>query len=142
MTPLSAVLLVPLWMAGLLVPWLVPFADTGPVSGIDLNLVALLLGPFGLTVGLLYVVRQFSSGQWLGKERADELRALVKETTGLLDKALDGVDGVAKATEERNRLEAARIEDRRLAAGLPRSSGLSDELAGTEDRIRRPKPQR
>ncbi len=86
----------------------------------------LLLGPLGLTIGLILVVLAFLR-EWVvpgaryRKDMAD-LRDSLKQLQG-------GVTDVAEATKERNRIDQARVD---LLRG---SRGLSGGLADAEDEI-------
>jgi hypothetical protein len=90
-----------------------------------------LLGPLGLTVGLLLVVLAFVR-EWVVpgpryRQDTEALREIIKTLT-------DQVGDVAKATEDRNRNEQARLD---LLRG---SQGLSGGMADAEDQImRRPR---
>lgn len=111
----------------MLLAWL--FADTAAPSLDWKPWLDLLLGPLGLTIGLLIVAIAFAKewvvpGSRYRRERAESL-----DTIRLLT---DRVDDVAKATEDRNRNEQARLD---LLRGS--SAGLSAGLADAEDQIRR-----
>lgn len=99
----------------------------------------LLLGPAGLTVGLLFALWQFSRGVWinaaLAKERLDEMRAQRDKAMELLAQAVGVNEATAKAIEERNRAEADRYQ------ALRDSRSLSREVEETEARIRRRTPR-
>lgn len=64
------------------------------------QLLPLLLGPLGLTVGALVVVFMFSTDRWVSGKR-------LREAQDLLDKSLDGNESIAKAMAARNELEKA-----------------------------------
>jgi hypothetical protein len=92
------------------------------------QLLPLLLGPVGVTVGALFVVFMFSTDRWVsGKRLAEALR--------LLDRALDGNDSIAQAMAERNALEKAIV----ARSG---GSGLSAGLVDAERAISRPRRTR
>lgn len=98
----------------------------------------LLLGPFGTTVLLVLIAVAFLR-EWVyaaGRLRASEKREA--DLLALLSTLAGGVDAVAKATEDRNRLEVDRREQLR-------SSGVSAGLSEAEELIvsqrrRRPRP--
>jgi hypothetical protein len=95
------------------------------------QLLGLLLGPLGLTVGAMFVIWLLVTERLVPRGRLDEKELDRKEAVELLDKALSGYDGVTKAIEERNRLS------RSLSEISGSSSPIRDQVEQTEQAIQR-----
>jgi hypothetical protein len=111
-----------------LLEWLADITQAQPPSFDWQAWLDLLLGPLGLTIFALIVVVAFLR-EWVVpgtryRRDTDDLRLLLNE-------ALDKFGDVAKATEERNRNEQARLDI------LRGSSGLAGDLKEAEDQIAR-----
>lgn len=84
-----------------------------------------LLGPFGLTVGLLYALWKFSRGEWQDTKGSDER----------WQERLD--EWKARYADE----HAARVaSEQRLSAILPAMSAFTTLAASIRDELRRVRP--
>jgi hypothetical protein len=85
----------------------------------------LLLGPLGLTVGLLFFVYMLVSERVVPKGRLDDQKAATKDALDIAREANSSLDRMADAVEARNNLDAerARLETERVRqTGERRSS--------------------
>lgn len=76
----------------------------------------LLLGPLGLTVGLLFLFWLMLTERLIPKGRLEDQKAATREALDIAREANSALDRMADAVEQRNKLEAeqARIEAERL----------------------------
>lgn len=91
----------------------------------DINL---LLGPLGLTVGLIYLVWLLLTERVVPKsrlnaslERESELKNSVREAIDLAKSSNEAVERMADAVEARNALEAERVRIESVRQGRSRS---------------------
>lgn len=75
-----------------------------------------LLGPLGLTAGLLFLVWLFVTERVVPKGRLDDQKEQTKDALDIARQANESLDRMASAVEARNQLdtERARIEAERL----------------------------
>lgn len=84
-----------------------------------------LLGPLGLTAGLLFLVWLFVTEKVVPKGRLDDQKQATKDALDIARQANESLDRMANAVEARNQLDAerARMEaDRARATGDRRRS--------------------
>lgn len=86
----------------------------------DQSTLTLLLGPLGLTAGLLILVWLFVTEKVVPKGRLDDQKEATKEALQIAHEANESLDRMANAVEARNKLEAERA---RLEADAMRLSG-------------------
>lgn len=86
----------------------------------DQNTLTLLLGPLGLTAGLLILVWLFVTEKVVPKGRLDDQKEATKEALSIAHEANESLDRMADAVEARNQLDAERV---RLEAERVRTSG-------------------
>lgn len=84
----------------------------------DQGTLTLLLGPLGLTVGLLILVWFLVTEKVVPKGRLDDQKTATKEALDIARAANDSLDRMADAVEARNQLDAerARLETERVRA--------------------------
>lgn len=85
----------------------------------DQTTLTLLLGPLGLTAGLLILVWLFVSEKVVPKGRLDDQKEATKEALLIAHEANESLDRMADAVEARNNLDAERV---RLEAERVRAS--------------------
>lgn len=100
----------------------------------DSALLTLLLGPAGLTVGVVIALWKFQRGDWQPRDVSDQLRKERDQALALLEVAVKGSSETAAALAERNRLERERIE------ALRSSASFQQATAEAEDAIRKRRP--
>jgi hypothetical protein len=85
----------------------------------DQGTLTLLLGPLGLTVGLLILVWFLVTEKVVPKGRLDDQKAATKDALDIARAANDSLDRMADAVEARNQLDAERVklESERVRAG-------------------------
>jgi hypothetical protein len=86
----------------------------------DQNTLTLLLGPLGLTAGLLILVWLFVTEKVVPKGRLDDQKAATLEALQIAHEANQSLDRMADAVEARNNLDAERV---RLEAERVRTAG-------------------
>ena len=84
----------------------------------DNQLWTLLLGPLGLTVGLLVLVWLMVTEKVVPKGRLDDQKAATHDALDIARQANESLDRMADAVEARNNLDAerARLEAERVRA--------------------------
>ena len=77
-----------------------------------------LLGPLGLTAGLLFLVWLFVTEKVVPKGRLDDQKQATKEALDIARQANESLDRMANAIEARNQLDAerAKLESERIRA--------------------------
>ena len=86
----------------------------------DESTFTLLLGPLGLTAGLLILVWLFVTEKVVPKGRLDDQKEATKEALSIAHEANESLDRMADAVEARNKLDAERV---RLETERVRASG-------------------
>ena len=83
---------------------------------IDEGTLTLLLGPLGLTVGLLFLFWLMMSERLIPRGRLDDQKNATREALDIAREANQALDRMADAVEQRNKLDAeqAKIEAERL----------------------------
>lgn len=78
----------------------------------------ILLGPLGLTVGLLFLVWLFVTERVVPKGRLDDQKIATKDALDIAKQANESLDRMANAVEARNQLDAerTRLESERVRA--------------------------
>lgn len=82
----------------------------------------LLLGPLGLTAGLLFLMYLFVSERVIPRGRLDDQKTATKEALDIARQANSALDRMADAVEARNKLdtEKVQLETERLRVGNDR----------------------
>jgi hypothetical protein len=85
----------------------------------------ILLGPLGLTAGLLFLVWLFVTEKIVPRGRLDDQKQATKEALDIARQANESLDRMASAIEARNQLDAerAKLEGERLRATGERRRG-------------------
>jgi len=86
----------------------------------DQATLTLLLGPLGLTTGLLILVYLFVTERVVPKGRLEDQKEATKEALDIARQANESLDRMADAVEARNNLDAERV---RLESERVRASG-------------------
>lgn len=78
-----------------------------------------LLGPLGLTAGLLFLVWLFVTEKVVPRGRLDDQKTATKEALEIARQANESLDRMANAIEARNQLDTERVklEGERLRTG-------------------------
>lgn len=87
---------------------------------IDENTLSLLLGPLGLTVGLVLLAYLLITERVVPKGRLEDQKAATKEALDIAREANLSLDRMADAMEARNQLDAEKV---RLEAERVRATG-------------------
>jgi hypothetical protein len=85
---------------------------------------SVLLGPLGLTAGLLFLVWLFVTEKVVPRGRLDDQKQATKEALDIARQANESLDRMANAIEARNQLDAerAKLEGERIRATGERRS--------------------
>lgn len=86
----------------------------------DQSTLTILLGPLGLTAGLLILVWLFVTEKVVPRGRLDDQKESTKEALSIAHEANESLDRMADAVEARNQLDAERV---RLETERVRASG-------------------